>query len=203
MKKLFNGILLCTFVAAMIWFGGVLADRQRLNENVIRLHVVADSDETQDQTLKLQVRDAVTEMLMQVMQDLANADEAKAYIQDSLGLIQSVAENTLRSAGCDDPVTVTLEQEAFDTRHYDTFSLPAGVYEALRITIGSGEGKNWWCVVFPTLCYSAAGDEFEDTAAGAGFSDSVTDTLEGKDGYELRFFLLDVLGELENLLRFG
>ena len=203
MRKLFNSILLCVLVVAAFRCGGLLTQREMLNENLIRLHVVADSDDAHDQTLKLQVRDAITEKLNATMEGMTNVEEAKAYLLANLSDLQLLAQSTLRAAGCEDPVTVTLEKEVFDTRHYDTFSLPAGVYEALRITIGSGEGRNWWCVVFPTLCYSAAGEEFEDTAAGAGFSDSLTDTLEGKDGYELRFFLLDVLGKLENLLYFG
>lgn len=203
MRKLINSILLCALVAAAFRCGSLLTQREMLNENLIRLHVVADSDDAHDQTLKLQVRDAVTEKLNATMEGITDVEEAKSYIQANLSELQLIAENTLRAAGCQDPVAVTLEKEAFDTRHYDTFSLPAGVYEALRITIGSGEGKNWWCVVFPTLCYSAAGEEFADTAAGAGFSDDLTETLEGKKGYELRFFLLDVLGKLENFLYFG
>ena len=93
---------------------------------------------------------------------------------------------------------MTLQKEVFDTRVYDTFTLPAGVYEALRITIGSGEGKNWWCVVFPTLCVPATSEGFEDVAAGAGFPESLTKSLEGE--YEIRFYLLDLLGKLEGYL---
>ena len=93
---------------------------------------------------------------------------------------------------------VTLGKEVFDTRYYDTFTLPAGVYEALRITIGEGQGKNWWCVVFPTLCVPATSDGFEDVAAGAGFPDALTSALEGESGYELRFFLLDLLGKWQS-----
>ena len=203
MRKLLHLILLCALMVSMLWFGTVISDRQRLNNEVIRLHVVADSDDAEAQALKLKVRDAVTELLKQSLDRIPDVDQAKAYLLDSLEEIRLVAEDTLRQAGCHDPVTVTLNREAFDTRHYDTFSLPAGVYESLRITIGSGEGKNWWCVVFPALCMNAAGESFEDTAAGAGFPDTLTAALEGKEGHELRFFLLDVLGELENLLRFG
>ena len=89
----------------------------------------------------------------------------------------------------------TLDKEVFDTRYYDTFTLPAGVYEALRITIGEGEGKNWWCVGFPTLCLPATSEGFEDVAAGAGFPDTLTAALEGERGYRVRFILLDLLGK--------
>ena len=85
-------------------------------------------------------------------------------------------------------------------RQYDTFALPSGVYESLRISIGEAQGKNWWCVVFPSLCMPAVGENFSDAAAGAGFDDGLTNTLQQKKGYEIRFFLLDWLGWLENLL---
>ena len=85
----------------------------------------------------------------------------------------------------------------------DTFTLPAGIYEALRITIGEGEGHNWWCVAFPSLCLSATSEEFADKAAGAGFPDSLTGALDGEEKYEVRFFLLDALGELEKFLYAG
>ncbi len=203
MRKLFRRVMICALVAAMVGLGGLLADRQRLNEGLIRLHVVADSDTAEDQALKLRVRDRIIAELESVMEELTDVEQAKQYLRTNLSKLRKVAEGVLREAGCMDAVEVSLEEEAFDTRHYDSFSLPAGVYEALRITIGSGEGENWWCVVFPTLCAATAPEELEDTAAGAGFPDSLTDTLEGKEGYEVRFFLLELLGKLENLLHFA
>ncbi len=203
MRKLVGLVLLCGILWGLFAPGGLLADRKLLHDSVVRLHVVADSDESEDQELKLQVRDAVTAALEEAMGSFSSPEEARAYLAGKLSDLRVIAEETLRANGCTDEVEVTLAEEAFPTRHYDSFSLPAGVYHALRVTIGSGEGKNWWCVVFPTLCYSVAEAEMEDVAAGAGFSDTLTQTLEGKDGYEIRFFLLDVLGELENFLRFG
>ena len=82
---------------------------------------------------------------------------------------------------------------------YETFRLPAGVYESLRIVIGTGEGHNWWCVVFPSLCIPATSSGFADIAVGAGFDSSLTAALEGQAGYEIRFYLLDQLGRLENI----
>jgi stage II sporulation protein R len=106
----------------------------------------------------------------------------------------------LESAGINETVNVTFEKETFPIRHYDTFSLPSGVYQSLRIRIGQAEGKNWWCVVFPTLCIPQTGDGFQEVAAGSGFSDDLTLSLTREEGYEVRFFLLDWLGQLENLL---
>ncbi|MGM9548479.1 MAG: stage II sporulation protein R [Faecousia sp.] len=203
MKKLVKRIGICLILAASVWCGTLIADRQRLNEELIRLHVVANSDSDEDQAIKLQVRDAVTASLQNDLAKIADVEEAKAYLQANLPKIQAVANKTLEAAGCDCEAVVTLCREAFDTRYYDTFTLPAGVYEALRITIGGGEGHNWWCVAFPTLCLPATSEGFASEAAGAGFPDSLTGALTGEEAYEVRFFLLDALGELENILFAG
>lgn len=200
MKKLMGRVGICLLAAVFFWCGMLVSDRQRLREELIRLHVVANSDSDQDQYYKLCVRDAVTESLKEDLEKVADQEQAKAYLQEKLPVIRRIAEETLTALGCDDTVAVSLCREAFDTRVYDTFSLPAGVYDALRIVIGEGEGHNWWCVVFPGLCLPAASDGVEDVAAGAGFPETLTDTLTGEEGYELRFGLLDAMGKLENLL---
>lgn len=200
MRKLMRRIVFCFLLAALVWCGTLIADREALNEELIRLHVVANSDSEADQTIKLRVRDAVVESLQSAMSDVADVEQAKAYLQENLPKIQEIANSVLKEAGYDGEAVVTLCKEAFDTRYYDTFTLPAGVYEALRITIGEGEGHNWWCVVFPTLCVPATSEGFEDVAAGAGFSDALNGALTGETEYEVRFYLLDALGRLENIL---
>lgn len=203
MKKLIRRIAFCLLLTALVWCGTLIADRQRLNEELIRLHIVANSDSAEDQSLKLQVRDAVTESLQKSLANVADVGQARAYIEDNLPKLQELANSVLRSAGCTEEAVVSLCREAFDTRYYDTFTLPAGVYEALRITIGEGTGKNWWCVVFPSLCIPATSDGFADAAAGAGFPDTLSGALSGDDGYEVRFFFLDALGKLENIFFAG
>ena len=190
-------------LVCLVWCGTLIADRQRLREELIRLHVVANSDSEEDQSLKLRVRDAVVESLQQGMADMTDTEQAKAYLQENLPKIENLANQVLAQAGCSDTAQVSLMLEEFNTRIYDTFTLPAGIYESLRIIIGEGEGRNWWCVVFPSLCIPATSEGFEDTAAGAGFPESLTGALEGEAGYEVRFFLLDALGSLENLLHEG
>jgi len=199
MRKLWNRLVFCFLLAVFFWCGTLIADRQRLSEELIRLHVVANSDSQADQTVKLQVRDAVVESLQMAMTNVGDMEQAKAYLEENLPKIQAVADSVLAQAGFDTEAVVTLCREAFDTRFYDTFTLPAGVYESLRITIGEGEGKNWWCVVFPTLCIPATSEGFEDVAAGAGFSDALNGALTGEEGCEVRFFLLDLLGRAENI----
>lgn len=193
--KLMGTLLLLSVAFGL---GTIVQDKQNLSNNLIRLHVVADSDSAEDQKVKLQVRDAITEKLNSVMDDFQDVESAKAYLQETLPELEKIANDVLKSLGNSCRAVVTFAKEAFPTREYDTFSLPAGVYESLRVTIGSGEGKNWWCVVFPSLCISATTDGFEDTAVGAGFSDQLSGTLSGKPKYQVRFFLLDCFGWIEN-----
>ena len=199
MFKLWKCVLICMIAAAFLGTGPLVSDRNALDEEIIRLHVVANSDSAADQAVKLKVRDAIVEGLRAEMEKLGDVESAKAYLQENLPRIEEIANETLEAAGVGMRAAVSLCREAFDTRHYDTFSLPAGVYEALRVTIGDGDGKNWWCVVFPSLCIPATSEEFADVAAGAGFSDALVQTLEGKDPVQIRFFLLDLLGRLENI----
>lgn len=198
MKKFVSFLMVCGLLAGAFWLGTVVDDRQALHDSLIRLHVVGASDSEEDQQIKLQVRDAITEKLEKVMAQIPDMETAKAYIQAHLPELEKVANNALQAAGSAKTAVVSFMEEAFPLREYDTFSLPAGVYESLRITIGEGEGKNWWCVVFPRLCVSATAEGFEDTAVSAGFSGDLTGALVGKQKYQVRFFLLDCLGRIEN-----
>lgn len=200
MKKLIKCVFACALLAAFVWCGTIIADRQRLNEELIRLHVVANSDSAEDQELKLQVRDAVITSLRQALADVQDTEQAKEYLQENLPKLQELANRTLDAAGSAQRAVVTLCREGFPTRQYDTFSLPAGIYEALRVTIGDGAGKNWWCVVFPSLCVPQTSQGFSDTAAGAGFPDALSGALTGEEPYQIRFYLLDKLGELGKIL---
>lgn len=199
MRKHMRNVSICLFAAVFFWCGSLLADRQQLNEKLIRLHVVANSDSEEDQKVKLQVRDAIISGIQSDLAKVADIEEARTYLQENLPKLQKIANDVLERAGFEEEAVVSLCREVFDTRIYDTFTLPAGVYEALRITIGEGQGKNWWCVAFPSLCLPATSRGFEEAAVEAGLSQSVSRTLTGEE-YQLRFFLLDALGRLENLL---
>ena len=200
MKKMGKCVFACALLAAFVWCGTVIADRQRLNEELIRLHVVANSDRVEDQELKLLVRDSIITSLRQALADVRDTEQAKEYLQENLPKLQELANKTLDAAGSAQQAVVTLCREGFPTRQYNTFSLPSGIYEALRVTIGDGAGKNWWCVVFPSLCVPQTSQGFSDTAAGAGFPDALSGALTGEEPYQIRFYLLDKLGELEKFL---
>lgn len=200
MRKAWKRLGICFLAVVTVWTGMLICDRQTLRQELVRLHVVAASDSAEDQAVKLQVKDAVVNSLKADLEKLHSAQEASAYLQENLPKIEALSNRVLQEAGCDGSVKVSLKPEEFPTRDYDTFSLPAGIYQALRITIGAGEGHNWWCVAFPGLCLPATAEGFEDAASCAGLSDGLTATLEEKTGYEIRFWLLDALGQLENFL---
>ena len=186
---------ICFLLAASVWTWGLIRDRQYLNQELIRLHVVANSDSEEDQNIKLRVRDAIVASLSEGMADIADVPAAKEYLRENLPKIEAIANRTLEAAGEDSRAAVTLCKEAFDIRKYDTFTLPAGIYESLRVVIGEGQGKNWWCVAFPSLCMGATSEEFEEVAQTAGMDNTLRETLTG--GLQLRFYLLDALGRAE------
>lgn len=198
MKKMIKVTLILCLLGCVVNIAFLIRDRRTLHDQLIRLHVVANSDSAQDQAIKLSVRDAVIQYVDMAMSHVMTMEEAKTYIQAHLPEIEAAANEVLAKLGVAQKAVVSFMEEAFPTRVYETFSLPSGVYESLRITIGEGEGKNWWCVVFPSLCFQATAGEVEDVAAGAGFSEELTNTVTRQEGYQVRFFFLDVLGKIEN-----
>ena len=130
MRKRLKWFGFCLLIPAVLWCGSVVSNRLALRENLIRLHVVAASDSEEDQAVKLRVRDALISALEAPMAGITDKDEARACLQEKLPELQSIAQRVLLNSGCEAPVLVSLTEEAFDTRVYDTFTLPAGVYDA-------------------------------------------------------------------------
>lgn len=198
MRKIIKLLVCVTVLGLIIEYTGIVRDRKLLSDGLIRLHVVAASDSEEDQKVKLQVRDAVVSYVEQALSHVMTVEEAKSWLLENLPGIEAAANDVLRRLDLAQNAKVTLQKETFPVRHYDGFSLPSGVYDALRVTIGEGQGQNWWCVVFPSLCLPAAGESVEDVAAGAGFSQNLTDTLTDREGYKVRFYILDLFGKIEN-----
>lgn len=192
-------LLVAALIAAAMSISAVALQRQQnaLSEKLIRLHVVANSDSDYDQKVKLMVRDAVLQALEP---DLQKAEEPEAIIEEKLPVLKDIAEKVLKEQNLNMPVSVGLGYERFPTRVYDTFALPAGVYHSLRVTIGAGEGRNWWCVVFPAICLPAAGD-MEEAAVEAGLTGEEIGLITEADGrYVVKFKILEMLQELQALL---
>ena len=195
MKKSLLSLLFCISLAVGTYGATLILDQQALENNLVRLHVVANSDEKTDQAIKLKVRDAVLRSMESDLKKVADPEQAKRYLKENLPKIEKAANETLYRLGCRERAAVTLCREAFEKRIYDTFSLPAGIYESLRVTIGEGKGHNWWCVAYPTLCIPAASREVEAVAADAGLSEPLRGAMTGR--YQVRFYLLDLLGRLK------
>ncbi len=171
-----------------------------LQDEIIRLHVVGASNEQEDQDIKLEVRDAILGAVKKITAGVVSKEEAMQKIQAQLPYLEDIANEVLEQKDKLHRAVVSLKQEEFPTRVYDTFSLPAGVYDSLRITIGDGDGRNWWCVVFPQLCLPAVSEGVEVVATEAGFSEGLSKSLTGEPGYEVRFYLLDLVGRIRNLV---
>lgn len=180
---------LCVSLCVGTWAQG----RQRdISSSLVRLHVIAASDETAEQELKLRVRDNVLEYLTPVLDKVESPEEAQRIINGELTSIKAAAEACAGGRS----VSVTLGQEYYPTREYEGFTLPAGQYQSLRVILGEGKGHNWWCVVFPPLCVSAA----EQNKALDAMSEPERGLITEADGYELRFRIVELWGELMELL---
>ena len=175
------------------WLGGY---RECLSGKLLRLHVVANSDSDADQALKLEVRDAVLDCAAGYLENVSDVRAAEQVLGAHLAELAGAGQAVVREKGYDYAVRASLGTSHFPTKTYDGFALPAGDYRALRVTIGAGEGRNWWCVVFPTLCVSAA-SEWQDTAVSGGLSgEDVRLMAEEDEGYVLRFKCLELWDKL-------
>lgn len=175
-----------------------------LRDRLLRLHVIAASDSERDQALKLEVRDALLTEMEELLCEAKTLSDAVAAADAGRERLVSVAEARLCELGCGDRVRVELGRESYPTRDYGDIRLPAGEYTSLRVTIGEGEGQNWWCVLFPTLCMAAAKKGASGNAApeeeylAAGFTPeqyrTITKTTAPK--YRIRFKILEMIEQL-------
>ncbi len=170
-----------------IWGAWSLQRQDALEQKMIRLHVIANSDSAEDQELKLQVRDDVLAQATELLKHSDNMIQAQRRIDAALPAIEHTAAKEIAAQGYDYPVTARLEETEFPTKEYDGFSLPGGKYLALRVVIGEGAGHNWWCVVYPPLCTTAATD-LPKTAIAAGLGEDDLSLITEEDaGYVLKF----------------
>ena len=183
MKKSMGMLALLMLSAACLNVCETAQTLETLEQGVIRLHVRAASDSLADQMQKLLVRDAILAKAGEWLPENGDYDESYAALTEALPEIRQIAADTLRDAGCPEPVTVQLCEEAFPERSYGKVTLPAGNYQALCIEIGSGEGQNWWCVMYPGLCLPAAEEE---TVIAEQFDEDVYALTTEPACYEIR-----------------
>lgn len=194
-------LLLGTACAALlgVWLDGAQA---ALSGQVIRLHVLANSDSQADQALKLQVRDRILSEAETYFTPGATLAETEAALRVHLNDLAAAGAEVVGEAGYDYPVTAALvENDWFPTKTYSDFALPAGPYTALRIEIGEGAGQNWWCVVFPPLCLGSVTETTEETALEAGLTEDEVALITGEDaGYVVKFKAIELLEQFKGWL---
>ena len=193
-KAITGGLVLCLLTSLC----GLYGRCEGVRSSVVRLHILANSDSEADQTLKLQVRDAVVEAAAGWLDGATTTEEALAAAAARLPALQQVAQQTVRQAGYTYPVQATLCRMYFTTRRYDTVTLPAGMYDAVRLTIGEGEGQNWWCVVYPPLCAGAATNQMDLSQV---LDPSQEELVTGGEQYVIKFWIVEWLEQLLHIFR--
>ena len=178
----------------------------KIYDSVVRLHVLANSDSEEDQALKLKVRDGILEMTEELLAEAATREEAIDIIENNLERYKATAEGVLAENGSDYTAQVTLGEEYYPTRVYESSAFPCGEYVSLKINIGKAEGKNWWCVLFPPICLSAAstgGNSMENAFIAAGLTPEqyriITENNQNGGKYEIRFKLLEIFKEIKRM----
>ena len=180
---------LCLTLCVGLW---AQKKQSELASQVVRLHVLAVDDTESEQALKLRVRDAVLAYLSPALEGVTDRDEARGILAAHMKGIAEAAAGAAEGR----KVSVSLGPESYPLRRYEGFVLPAGTYESLRVVLGEGAGHNWWCVVFPPLCLSAAdADRVQSVMKPDDFA-----LITEEDGYELRFRIIELWGELQRWL---
>lgn len=191
-------VLSCALLAGFLPIHG----ESEIYDTVVRLHVVANSDSEEDQALKLKVRDSILEVVSPAVESCKTQSEAIAAIGGIMENIQAAASETIKAEGYDYPVSVSVTDEYYPTKNYESCAFPEGEYVSLQVKIGESAGENWWCCLFPPLCLSAASDSKsnEDAFISVGLTDEqykiITETNSPK--YKARFKILEVFSKWFN-----
>ena len=191
MKKLLTCALMILCITLIISVIPTEAE-SAIYEDTVRLHILANSDSEKDQELKLKLRDDILSEFSAVLSVYESAEEAKSALISVLPEIEKFSESKIREYGYLYSARVTLTEEWYDTREYEGFALPKGYYTSLRVIIGNGEGKNWWCVMFPPLCLDVATESSPKDDGIKKYSDSEFKLISG-NGYQAKFKILEVM----------
>ncbi|MBE6810322.1 MAG: stage II sporulation protein R [Ruminococcaceae bacterium] len=194
-KNIELGILFGLVCAIALSFSRFEMRCDELRQGVLRLHIIANSDNEADQSLKLAVRDSILKNSTDIFKNCNNVDDAITTAKSSIEKINDIANKVILQNGFEYSAKVSVEDRYFETREYDNFTLPAGTYKSLVINLGEAKGKNWWCVVFPCVCVPSASD--------ASLSDSVsieaTTVAENAPKYKIKFKTVEIYEELRKI----
>ena len=196
-QKWFNCSLLCGMLCAIFLslssFNTACDD---LRGNVLRLHIIANSNSESDQQLKLKIRDSILAESENLFSHSESVEDAVSVAENSLAEIEKIANRVIKENNFNYKATAAVKQSYFETREYDDFTLPAGDYESLVINLGKSEGKNWWCVIFPEICLpSASGAKLSDTV-----NQNSADIAESKDRYIMKFKIVEIYEDFKKSL---
>ena len=196
MKTVFKSICIALALSFVFSFLTFEQECRAINDDVLRIHILANSDSLRDQELKLKVRDAVLSFTDGLYRNVSNKEEAIEITETHIKDIVKTAEETLRSAGCGDTVSASVLDMDFSTRYYGDITMPSGEYTALRLEIGEAQGKNWWCVMYPSLCLYTCSDSssMEDE-----FSSKQYEIVTDKGKYQVKFKILEYFDYFCNL----
>ncbi len=193
MKKIFKSIVTGLLVATLFTLVPFEGECREISNNVFRVHILANSDSDADQNLKLKVRDALIEVSEDILKDTKSKDEALGKVYENLDLLETVASDVVLSAGYDYPVQVSVTNMYFDTRYYGSVTMPGGFYDALRVEIGKAQGKNWWCVMYPSLCLYT---DCDTSALKDNLSDKQYGIVTEGENYVFRFKVVEIFSSL-------
>lgn len=202
MKKI--SLIICLSILTICTIAGLRIRRQQalsqqhIASQIIRLHVIANSDETADQTLKKEVKDRVVTYLRSKMNQAASIQAARQVICQEMDALKEIAEKKIRQEGYDYPVTVSLGTTYFPVKEYGDMAFPAGDYEALRVQIGKSKGRNWWCVMYPSLClvdgvYQTVPENSKDKLKQVLSTSEYQSLVDGGEDVQFRLRFLDWL----------
>lgn len=186
MKNIFSTIFAFICLCALVFCTCISA----LGENapstlygeVLRLHVLANSDSEDDQKLKILVRDGLIDVTKELFSDCKNVDEALQIAKNSKELLTKTAKGILEDKGCDSDVRVVVGKENYPEKNYGSLVFPKGEYLSVRVLIGEGKGKNWWCVLFPPLCSAGVTEDEGKILSSYGIDEKEVEKLKEKDG---------------------
>lgn len=195
-------ILLAVAFALGIFSGQAKQAGNHIEGKVLRFHVIANSDRAEDQELKMKVRDTLVEALKPMLEDAESLEETKEIVKAALPDIQKIAEDETAASGSGEKVKAELVNTYFPVKSYGDLTFPAGNYDALRVTIGEAEGKNWWCVLFPSLCFVDAvhgvvPEESREELKNILTEEEYESLFQwGKSSYQIKWQLPEMLSKL-------
>ncbi len=170
---------------------------ERISDDVFRLHILANSDNEEDQQLKLKVRDAVLKKGQNVFTDCSSLEEIIASCESNIDLFEETATECIKENGYNYSVNAYVDKEYFNTREYEEITLPSGIYNALKIEIGEAKGHNWWCVMFPAICLSAVSDSEMNNI----LDEEEIELINSDNKFEIRFKIVEIYEKIKSKIK--